>query len=101
MYVYTRALTENTLKRALRYWIGKSDLPLEQVNDGWCDQFAELVVEKLGGETYDLQITGTPDDLYFEQNYAGHVWIVYKDKNYDCECVDGVIDWKDLPIFKK
>lgn len=72
----------------------------EQINHGLCDQFMQAVIEAypIPEEitTEDLEV---PEEVY--DHLPGHYWILCGGKHYDSECLDGVEDWKELPIFKR
>lgn len=72
------------------------------INCGLCEEWAEDVrkfYEVATGrdevEVLDPNQMGEDDD----SEYAGHVFIKLGDKFYDVECSEGVVDWRQLPLF--
>lgn len=63
------------------------------INDGWCDKFADEIVEQLDGAELAHNIDAV-------DNEHVHFWVAYRDKCYDAECLDGVTDYHDLPFFQ-
>lgn len=64
------------------------------INNGFCDEWTTHV-EKMVPEAAGMQ---TPDED-FDNGMPGHVWVKWKDKYYDAECLDGVKSWRELPCF--
>lgn len=80
-----------------------------EINNGACEDWTNLAMERLGYPVYG----GSPSiavasgeikiarwDTLFEAD-AIHVFLQIDGKFYDAECLDGVADYMDLPIFKK
>lgn len=64
-----------------------------EINNGYCDMWANLFVEKFGGThqwSYDI-----PNDP------NGHSWVKLNNKFYDAEAKNGVLDLKQLPYFQR
>lgn len=78
-----------------------------KVNCGACEDFANEIVEKFPeAEAVSAEQVGADEGGCLilngvELDFFGHVWVWYKDKHYDAEAPQGVLDWKDLPIFKR
>lgn len=85
-----------TIAKAIQIALQEFGMTPAEINTGYCDIFAQRVIEIMGGYSNFLEDDATPDD-----NLPSHYWVVYKGKCYDSECVGGVKDWHDLPIFKK
>lgn len=74
------------------------------INNGLCFEFVEEVC-KLVPKAKEVDIVtfeGTDDvdynnDLMLE---FSHAWILWNGKHYDAECIDGVVNHRDLPFFK-
>ena len=65
----------------------------EEINDGYCDMWASLFVEKFGGEhqwSYD-----------FPNDPNGHSWVKLNNKFYDAEVPEGVTQLEDIPYFQR
>lgn len=69
------------------------------VNNGYCEEWANLVVEHLpGAQVVDPgNFSGNSDDSL----EAGHVFVLYRGKFYDAEATDGVSSWLELPYFTR
>lgn len=93
-----------------------------QINNGLCEEFAEDVLEDLGGysdDSFELvtedfsdewgiiqpgfkSIYGNlPHKVEKEIDLPFHVWIFHKGKHYDAEKPEGVKNFFNLPIFKR
>ena len=65
------------------------------INNGYCGEFS------------DLLFCAFPDAVQMEtcfdygDEWPFHVFTKIGDRYYDAECLEGVIDPSDLPIFKK
>jgi hypothetical protein len=68
------------------------------VNDGRCEEWAGIVADRFGGESDSMYLVGH-EDLEPNSDLLGHIWLVKDGRHYDAECLDGVADWHDLPIF--
>ena len=65
----------------------------KEINNGYCDMWAELFVEKFGGKhqwTYDI-----PNDP------NGHSWVKLNGKFYDAEVPKGVSKIEDIPYIQR
>jgi hypothetical protein len=73
------------------------------INKGYCDYFADELLQELGGETSDTYIVdndeNAPDDSY--RVGPDHVWVFHKGKHYDAETPNGVENFLDIPHFKR
>lgn len=70
-----------------------TSLTPEEINDGYCDMWANLFVEKFGGThqwSYDI-----PNDP------NGHSWVKLNGKFYDAEAPNGVDKLEQLPYFQR
>jgi hypothetical protein len=64
-----------------------------EINDGYCDQWALLFVEKFGGKhqwTFDI-----PNDP------NGHSWVKLNNKFYDAEVPKGVSKLEEIPYIQR
>jgi hypothetical protein len=66
------------------------------INNGYCEEWAELVAARIDEATVEDPYTATGDESY---ELWGHSFIKYRDKFYDAECLEGVERWQDLPVF--
>lgn len=65
----------------------------EQINDGYCDIWAQLFIEKFGGkQNWSFE---------FPTGGCGHHWVELNNKFYDAETPEGVSSIKQLPFFKR
>lgn len=71
------------------------------INNGKCGILARIVAERL--EEAEPRTTGQMYDQEppYPSEYYGHTWIYYKGKHYDAEELEGVENWKNLPIFNR
>ena len=75
------------------------------INCGLCEEWAErvrvLYQEATGNDAVDVldpgNLSGNADDSL----EAGHVFVRFKGMFYDAETPQGLIDWKQLPMFIK
>lgn len=79
----------------LKEMTGKSGVPQPpttwDINNGWCEEFVQAV----------LDIVPDAEEAVDDgENEVGHSFILRRGKYYDAECVEGVDDYHDLPIFK-
>ena len=65
-----------------------------ECNDGYCGQFADRVVHKLG----QGRVTST-DEIPIEHEGGRHEWIVVNGRHYDSETPYGVDDPRNLGYF--
>jgi len=68
------------------------------INNGYCDEFAQSVFDRLGGETDKMYGIWLHDIGEFQKQMEGcgeHYVIFYNQKYYDAECIGGV----DNPLF--
>lgn len=73
------------------------------INKGYCDLFAEDLVEELGGKT-DITYIIDNDELAPDDSYrigTDHVWVYHNGKHYDAETPYGVDNFLELPHFKR
>lgn len=68
---------------------------VKHINNGYCADFAHAVWERFN-RSDDIQAT---DDEELGGREYTHTFICFEDRYYDAECVDGVDDWTQLPIF--
>jgi len=76
-------------------------LPWDINNNGFCEEFALSVYEKMTGIKYDFIMDYVNDEnsnINLILQYP-HIWIKYEGKHYDAECLDGVSNPRDLPFF--
>ncbi len=72
------------------------------INCGECVEFAQSVIEEMGGESEDLyNLCNLNFDPKWLTELPGHAWILYKGRHYDSESPNGVDDWRELSIFEK
>jgi hypothetical protein len=65
----------------------------QEINDGYCDVWATLFVQKFGGKhqwSFD-----------FPNDPSGHSWVLLNNKYYDAEKPDGVSSLEELPFFQR
>ena len=70
-----------------------TSLTPKEINNGYCDQWASLFVEKFGGKhqwTFDI-----PNDP------NGHSWVKLNNKFYDAEVPKGVSKLEEIPYIQR
>lgn len=78
----------------------KDGISPQEINNGYCADFACVVcngwtgVEGIGGAKL------MSDEDMGASEYT-HSFIEYRGKYYDAECLNGVDNWKSLPIFAR
>ena len=87
------------IKQAILNAIDQIALSPIEVNSGRCEDLMQLVCDTV--EDADWLGTEEVEDKLEGYHWIGHVWIVYQGKHYDAECIDGVDNFLDLPIFQK
>jgi hypothetical protein len=75
---------------------GKVRPNYSHINDSFCGVFSGYVCEMYGDQVEEL----CEEDVGISKKYTEHWFIKYQGKYYDAECIEGVIDPKDLPLFK-
>ena len=80
------------------YYHREPNFPLPwDINCGYCNEFAGNIEKKC------LEAEVACPSYYLEEDeadeYQIHDFILFNGKFYDAECIDGVNDWRDLPIF--
>lgn len=100
---------------------------VNQINRGYCDEFAEDLLQDVGGENENVFLLATNPD--YNEDYAidfinendkryykkftkfgidiqklmklDHVWLYFNGKHYDAETTNGVEDFVELPFFQR
>jgi hypothetical protein len=65
------------------------------ISSGYCEEFVEAVLVKLSG----VDVFYAEFDL-LENVVGSHTWIRYREKHYDAESVDGVDNFRELPVLR-
>lgn len=65
---------------------------VKDINNGFCADWATLVWEQF------REVNIVNDEEMGAKEYS-HTFLEYKGLYYDAECIDGVEDWTQLPIF--
>jgi len=86
---------KSIIKETIRQW----KISPSKINNGRCEDFAMEIIDKMGGYSNILYEVCTENFVEFGE-LVSHVWIYYKGRYYDAECLQGVRNWKELPIFK-
>lgn len=72
-----------------------------EINNGCCEEWAEQVLERINQEKSSIfSDFGRWDTVPFLAD-TNHAFIFVDGKFYDAECLEGVEDYMQLPIFKK
>ena len=65
----------------------------QEINNGYCDIWASLFVEKFGGDhQWSFDFPNDPN---------GHSWVKFGNKFYDAEMLHGTPELKNLPFFQR
>ena len=65
----------------------------QEINNGYCDIWASLFVEKFGGDhQWSFDFPNDPN---------GHSWVKLGNKFYDAEMLHGTPELKNLPFFQR
>jgi hypothetical protein len=80
-------------RKCLRELVAEYGMAPEEINNGYCADFATVI-----GDTWRVEILSDED---MGSNEYTHTFIRFRGRYYDAEAIDGVDDWKDLPIFKR
>ena len=70
------------------------------INNGYCEAFAEDVCEQVPEATWDWIEDLVVEELGEEYEGCYHAVIVFKGRYYDAECIEGVSSIKDIPVVK-
>jgi len=92
-----RIIREHAMKEATRHIVSEFErlrTPYD-INNGYCQEWAEYVQAKLEEQGIDVEVEETPEDY----EASGHFWLKVDGRYYDAECLEGVDDWEKLPIF--
>jgi hypothetical protein len=68
-----------------------------EINNGSCEEWAEEVRRRLVKSIHRVEVWSTP---YFFAATT-HTFVRIDGRFYDAECLEGVLDHNDLPIFKR
>ena len=68
-----------------------------EINNGYCVEWAEEVLELLRNTHHKVELWETP----FGYADTTHAFVRINGKFYDSECLEGVDDHMELPIFAK
>jgi len=85
----------NTLYEVTDAFLEDYSLPYH-INNGSCEEWANEVFDKLKDTDHQVEIWATP----FGFADTTHVFLRIDGKFYDAECLSGVEDHMDLPLFK-
>lgn len=91
------AATAAAMARATASLLDSAGCELDDINAGWCDQWAEMAEVELrrAGIEAEMFATVEDDDVPF------HVFLKIGRRYYDSEAPQGVTRLADLPIFKR
>jgi len=72
---------------------------MANINNGSCENFAMAMENFIA----DGEIVGTDNFVEpFGKDWpGGHIWIFDGERHYDSEALEGVLEWRDLPFFKR
>lgn len=67
-----------------------------EINNSRCEDFALKIASKVKGA-----VDVCTENFVEFGSLPGHVWILFERKHYDAECIDGVDNFLELPIFQR
>lgn len=71
------------------------------INNGYCEEFAEAVLTDLP-DGYAAWLDELPEFVGIDSHdLPAHYVLVFDNRYYDAECIDGVDNPRDLPIFQR
>jgi hypothetical protein len=81
------------------------ELSYKDMNDGWCDAFAEYVHD-IVPEAEPCWATNITENFYWKVSdkpdcYGNHCFLLYEGIFYDSECMEGTNDYRYLPFFQR
>lgn len=75
------------------YYENYTTLTPKEINNGYCDMWASLFVDKFGGQhQWSFDFPNDPN---------GHSWVKLNNKLYDAEAPNGVPSLDKLPFFQR
>jgi len=77
-------------------YVKRYNLTARRINSGYCDRLAEDVMAHIEIH-YPAELSLIRIDEYADF----HAWLTYRGNHYDSECLEGVENWRNLPIFKR
>lgn len=75
----------------IQLYLSKNCPTTWDINNGLCDSFANEVIDKFLEEYPDSKI----QEVWFEE----HCLILFDGRYYDAECLKGVTNWRNIPLF--
>jgi hypothetical protein len=83
-------------------WLDRG-MTIQEINSGYCDEFANEVIERAKYFGFDCEEMDTEYMDNAPEHLSGHVWVYCNDdgKHYDVEKPYGVDDWMLLPYFQR
>ena len=90
-------MTYDTLARITQEFIDDDCGSAYNINNGYCEEWAYAVLEALKDTPHQVGFWETDIDLA----YCAHAFVEIDGKFYDAECLDGVADYMQLPLFAK
>ena len=84
------------MRQAINDTTREMGMPPYEINNSQCEEFALKIVSKVKG----AEDVCTENFVEFG-SLPGHVWILFEGKHYDAECIDGVDNFLELPIFQR
>lgn len=96
--------TSDAASHVLKRWQKEFEISAQQINAGDCETFAYLVVQA-SAKNKPLSVTGCEFGGHepLDEKWGGHVWVHDAETglHYDAEAPSGVVNWKDLPFYKR
>lgn len=71
------------------------------INSGLCEEFMMDVSQEFSEVKEGCTGIMFEDVCGICAPFPTHIWIMFNGKHYDSEAIEGVDDWRKLPIFKR
>jgi hypothetical protein len=88
--------------------IKNSELTAREINDGLCNEFADQIVNRMGGRSADTCAASPRSELELEQHGLTydptaplHWFVIHHGRVYDAEAPEGRDRWQELPFFMR
>ena len=91
----SRGIKTTPITRVIQNSIRRIGLPPYDINDGYCDEFLQIVLNEFPEASWRTS------ESYNPELPIGHVWIYYNGNHYDAETIEGVDSPLNLKIFKR
>lgn len=98
---YGHSLASRGIKSVINKQVKEYEMLPCEINSGECEDFAWKLVKNIP----NAKVSESDWDVIFvnpngkKEWIPTHFWVTVDGKHYDAECVDGVKDYHELPLF--